>query len=67
MSVGDQTVSDASPQRGRLGGGHSADGMPHRLLARFGFPPPASPRWGKVQDGGHVAVVLLREQVFYSR
>jgi len=34
----------------------------------LGFPPPASPRWGEIQGGGHVAVMFfLREQVSYSR
>src|SRR5712691_2509820 len=55
MSVGEQTVSDASPQRGEVGrGAHRGRCIP-RLLARLGFPPPASPRWGEIQDGGHVA------------
>ena len=39
-----------------------------RLLALLGFPPPASPRWGEIQDGGHVAVMfLLCKQVSYFR
>src|SRR5438128_1435460 len=55
MSVGEQTVSDASPQRGEVGRGAQRGRCTPRLLARLGFPPPASPRWGEVQDGGHVA------------
>ena len=68
MSVGEHTVSDPSPQRGEVRRGAQRGRYAPRLLALLGFPPPASPRWGEVQDGGHVAVMfLLRKQVSYSR
>ena len=45
MSVGKQTVSDASPQRGEVGRGAHCGRRTPRLLARLGFLPPPSPRW----------------------
>ena len=56
------------PAGGGWEGGTARTVCAPRLLVLLGFPPPASPRWGKVQDRGHVAVMfLLREQVFYSQ
>ena len=55
MSVGAQTVAGASPQRGEVGRGAQDEQEIPSLLARLGFPPPASPRWGEIPGGGHVA------------
>src|SRR6266511_4520598 len=67
MGVGDKTVSDTSPQRGEVGRGAPCGRCAPSLRALRGFPPPASPRWGKGQGRGHVAVgLLLRAQVSYS-
>ena len=55
MSVGAQTVAGASPQRGEVGRGAQDEQEIPSLLARLGFPPPASPRWGEVPGGNPVA------------